>query len=425
VEPYIVEADPATDPIVADRLVSALERNQRWWLLRVGAASGETVHRRHGVIWFDSPSATGPMYVPFPLFHDTRELDAFVAHLRARQTPRPIWLWASEPPEPDDLPLRLMARGFRHGFEPHWMWLDLSRLRNNVELRRETRIELNPDPSLWDPVKNADYLAEGRLAREHPDRAVQAVAWVDGKPIGVSCAFLTRGATGIAGIYDVAVLPNYRNNGIGRALTYAVCAWARDRGYRTAGLNATPMGEPVYRALGFQSLRRAQTWQLPVDAQRQPLAPTQVAFAEAIGRSDIATLERKASKFLPLLNAGLPCRRTPLQLAALFRQPQSAEWLLDRGALLDLLSAWDLGWIERTRDLVKTRPELVNETSGEWGQTPLHEAAMRGDLALVRLLIDAGANLQIRDSTFQGRPVEWAEHFGKTDAAALLRSAMS
>lgn len=426
--PYIVDADPATDPIAADRLVVALERNQCWWLLRVGAMGGETIHRRRGVIWFDSPWATGSMYVPFPSFHReriTEELDAFVAHLRARQALRPVWLWASEPPEPDDLPLRLMARGFRHGFEPHWMWLDLSRLRSDFELRREIRVEINPDPSLWDPAKNADYLAEGRLAREYPDRAVQAVAWVEDRPIGVSCAFLTQGSSGIAGIYDVAVLPEYRNFGIGKALTHTVCTWARERGYRTAGLNATPMGEPVYRALGFQSLRWAQTWHYPIDAQRQPLTPIQVLFAEAIGNGDVAGLDRDAANVLPLLNADLPCRRTPLQLATLFRQPQSAEWLFERGATLDLLSAWDLGWIERARDLANTHPGLLNAVAGDWGQTPLHEAAMRGDLALIQLLIEAGANLQARDSTFHGRPLEWAEHFGKRDAAALLKAAMS
>lgn len=424
----IAETDIAPDSTTADRLVNALQRNQRWWLLRMGVARGETVHRRGGVIWFDSPDATTDMYVPFPRFTPAavgQELDAFVAGLRGKQILRPVWVWATAPPEPDDLPLRLMARGFRHGFQPHWMWLDLATLRDDFELRREVRFEINPDPALWDPAKNADYFAEGTLAREHPDRAVQAMAWVNGSPVGVSCAFLTRGSTGIAGIYDVGVLPEYRNQGIGKALTHAVCVWARERGYRVAGLNATPMGEPVYRALGFQSLRWAQTWQYPVDVQRRPLTQAQVSLAEATGAGDIAALERDAPLFAPLVSEALPCRRTPLQLAALFRQPRSAAWLLNRGAQPDLLSLWDLGWTDRVHGLAFTRPELLDQRIGDWGQTPLHEASMRGDLSLMRILIDAGADLEARDQTFHGRPLEWSMHFGRSEAANLLRSAMA
>jgi GNAT superfamily N-acetyltransferase len=425
--PYIVAADAASDAAPADRLVASLERNQRWWLLRVGAMSGETVQRRNGMIWFDSPAATTAMYVPFPTFHAERvvdELDAFVAQFRAKHTHRPIWLWASEPTVPSDLPLRLMARGFRHGFEPHWMWLDLANLRDDCHLRREIRITFDPDLPTWDPAKNVDFIAEGRLAKEHPDRACQAIAWVDDAPIGTACAFLTRGTNGIAGIYDVGVLPEYRNLGIGKALTHAVCVWARERGYRTAGLNATPMGEPVYRGLGFQSLRWAQTWQYPTDVQALPLSTAQVHFAEAIGLGDSESLSRDEPLFSQLVNQQLPCQRTPFQLAALFHQPKSAEWLVEHGATLDLLSTWDIGWTKRARELAATHSELVNARSGDWGQTPLHEAARRGDLPLMQLLIDAGANVQARDHTFGGRPFEWAEHFSQPEAAALLKSVM-
>jgi GNAT superfamily N-acetyltransferase len=425
---YAVDTGVVNDLDTADRLVAALERNQRWWLLRVGAMSGETVQRSNGMIWFDSPTATTSMYVPFPTFHAERvgnELDAFVAMVRGKQTKRPIWLWASEPQVLADLPLRLMARGFRHGFQPHWMWVDLANLRDDFKLRREIRITFDPDLPTWNPEKNADFVAEGRLAKEHPDRTCQAIAWVGGAPIGTACAFLTRGSNGIAGIYDVGVLPEYRNHGIGKALTHAVCVWARERGYQTAGLNATPMGEPVYRGLGFQSLRQAQTWQYPIDIQTMPLTAEQVHFAEAIGSGDVETLDQNESQNSRLVNEPLPCQRTPFQLAALFHQPRSAEWLVEHGAALDLLSIWDIGWVELARELATSHPELVNaRAGGDWDLTPLHEAAKRGDLALIQLLIDAGANVQARDKTFGGRPLEWAGHFGQPEAVALLKSAM-
>jgi GNAT superfamily N-acetyltransferase len=304
------------------------------------------------------------------------------------------------------------------------MWLDLATLRDDAIPRREIRIELNPDPNIWDPAKNADYLAEGRLAHTNPDRAVQAVAWADSRPVGVSCAFLTRGSSGIAGVYDVGVLPEYRNQGIGKALTHAVCVWARDRGYRIAGLNATPMGEPVYRALGFHSLRRSETWHCPVEAQRQPIVPEQIALVEAVGTGDLPALEENTGAFAPFVNAMLPCRRTPLQIAALFAQPQTANWLISHGANPDVLAYWGLGWKDETRALLTSRPELVNRRTGDWGQTPLHEAAMRGDVTLMQLLIEAGADLDARDETFHGRPLEWSKHFGQIESERLLEAVM-
>ncbi len=55
-------------------------------------------------------------------------------------------------------------------------------------------------------------------------------------------------------------------------------------------------------------------------------------------------------------------------------------------------------------------------------ETALHVAAMAGDLDLLRLLLDRGADPTIRDGRFQGRPLEWARHGGRDEAAALLEA---
>ena len=41
--------------------------------------------------------------------------------------------------------------------------------------------------------------------------------------------------------------------------------------------------------------------------------------------------------------------------------------------------------------------------------TALHSAAWNGDLQMVRLLIDAGADRSIRDDEHNGTPRDWAE----------------
>ena len=55
-------------------------------------------------------------------------------------------------------------------------------------------------------------------------------------------------------------------------------------------------------------------------------------------------------------------------------------------------------------------------------ETALHTAANAGDLDLIRLLLDRGADPTIRDGRFQGRPLEWAAHAGQADAVAILEA---
>jgi ankyrin repeat protein len=55
-------------------------------------------------------------------------------------------------------------------------------------------------------------------------------------------------------------------------------------------------------------------------------------------------------------------------------------------------------------------------------ETALHDAAGNGDLDMVRLLIELGADPDVRDARFDGTPLDWAGHFDKSDAAALLAS---
>jgi hypothetical protein len=75
------------------------------------------------------------------------------------------------------------------------------------------------------------------------------VARLDGEPAGTSMAIRSDSASGV---YNVLTLEHARRHGIGTAVTWAAVeagkAWERD----TIVLQSSPMGESMYRAMGFR-----------------------------------------------------------------------------------------------------------------------------------------------------------------------------
>jgi GNAT superfamily N-acetyltransferase len=83
------------------------------------------------------------------------------------------------------------------------------------------------------------------------------LALMDGKPVGTSQLFLSAG---VAGIYNVSVIPEARFQGIGSAVTSAPLLEARRLGYRIAVLQASRQGYGVYRRLGFQDVGKLSVY---------------------------------------------------------------------------------------------------------------------------------------------------------------------
>lgn len=109
-------------------------------------------------------------------------------------------------------------------------------------------------PTDWeDPV----FEAWIRLGLDSPMR--NYVGYLDGTPVSTSCVFL---GGGVAGIYNVATLPDARGKGIGAALTLRPLVEAREMGYRIGVLQASDMGFGVYQRLGFRHLCQIENFYL-------------------------------------------------------------------------------------------------------------------------------------------------------------------
>lgn len=89
---------------------------------------------------------------------------------------------------------------------------------------------------------------------------------------------------------------------------------------------------------------------------------------------------------------------------------------------LALAFAAQFGHTEIVRSLldVGTDPDQYIRKGGHSHSTPLHQAALAGHMAVVRLLVERGARLDLKDVLWNGTPAGWARHEGRTELAEYL-----
>lgn len=98
---------------------------------------------------------------------------------------------------------------------------------------------------------------EATIPAEMFDIQPRYTAYLNGHPVAVSSLVMSDG---LAGVYAVATLPDARKRGIGTAMTLHAMAEGWRRGARSAILQATDMGRPVYERIGFRAVFGYQTY---------------------------------------------------------------------------------------------------------------------------------------------------------------------
>jgi len=157
-----------------------------------------------------------------------------------------------------------------------------------------------------------------------------------------------------------------------------------DFGSAIEGVGTGAWKSPLLTALAFGYRSAAET------LARRGARTDSLPAAAGLGRL------AEASRLLPVADAEQ--RHRALALAAQHGHVEIVRLLLDAGE----------------------DPNRYNPPGNHAHSTPLHQAACYGHEAVVRLLVERQARLDIKDALYNGTPFDWAQHAGQTEIAAYL-----
>ena len=185
---------------------------------------------------------------------------------------------------------------------------------------------------------------------------------------------------------------------------------------------------------------KCTTMSMLVSSSHPAEAGLQVALAETLLDYG-ATLDGPGSKW-----------QSALMTALAFGYLTTAETLAKRGAALDIIAA--VAGLGRLEDTARLLPDADSQSrhialalAGQHGHadivrllldagedpsrynpdgfhphsTPLHQAVWSNHADVVRLLVERGARLDVRDTVYQGTPLDWAIYGGRTASVEYLR----
>jgi GNAT superfamily N-acetyltransferase len=171
--------------------------------------------------------------------------------------------------EPPDLGRHLRAHGFHCMIHCPGMSRDLGTLPADPGCPAGFKIRPADQPARLRPLtterRRRNYEGLTSVVRQSPRPLWFFIASQGDRQVG-GAVLLT--AAGVAGIYGVEVLKDFRRRGLGAALVFAALRKARQLRLPAAVLSASGLGLNVYQRLGFREVCRLSFWRFGKMRQR-------------------------------------------------------------------------------------------------------------------------------------------------------------
>jgi len=218
--------------------------------------------------WFNGVLSSDP-----PTVDDDPFIDETVQYFRDKGVPAFTWWMEPHLKRSDWEPVL-----FRHGFgltdDTPGMAVDLQAINESMPLPDgfEVRVVKDEDtlrtwanifvngyglPAGWESNVFDLWMKFGLELPTH-----NYLGYLNNRPVSASTVF--KGG-GVAGIYNVATLPEARGKGLGTAMTLKPLQDARAAGYRIGILQPSDMGFNIYKKLGFRQLCQIENFYLSLE----------------------------------------------------------------------------------------------------------------------------------------------------------------
>ncbi|WP_054011300.1 GNAT family N-acetyltransferase [Arthrobacter sp. ERGS1:01] len=219
------------------------QRTQHAWFKALAESTGGRSFGTHQMEWVWLPK-TREMLCMFPTeITEAGLLPALAEAQRRGAAVVGVWMNAAVKGA------MLAQHRFEPGWQPWWMTLPL-----DLEGVVAASEQADPRVVINDPV--------GEVCVLEPRQAWLATARVDGEVAGQCYAYMPQGERkkNLAGIFDMEVAPEHRRTGLGTAMLHKLSEAAFDAGAEHLLLNATPLGQRLYKNFGFELIGKGQTW---------------------------------------------------------------------------------------------------------------------------------------------------------------------